>query len=501
MWGKGTVAPDGGRRWRRAWALTLVLALAAVSVAAWGLAAPAAAGGPDDDDAEGDEPKGLPPLRPEAIIIRPDPADLRTSIWTDRARYRPGDRVRISFYVSHPAYVYIYDLDTTGKVRLIFPNRYEMDNFLPAGTHTIPRRAYSFVVSGPPGAEYLQIIATVRPLNELAPPSAFLQSPFPDLGDSAPEVKGRVERMLRPVGKGWATAWTGFWVVGPTPPPPPPPPPPVPPPSLSPPPPPPPPWRYEWGTLRIDSHPSGARAYVDGDYVGRTPTEVRVRVGWHTVRLRLEDYPERELRVYVEPGEYERVEVYWPPEEQRPEPPPDGVDRRRGRPAPSPRPSEPVGARVGFSLGVDAAGIWSLGLEGGRDRWLLGGSARFTGPFLPSDTRHAEPQPWTPEIVPNGPEWEVYLKFAPGLTRKTSLEASLGLAWQPRGAVEQGFSGASADGTPRTAALVPKPNWYPVQAEFHVTWSVGARFDLGTPYVAVSWHNRRGLVGGLGLRF
>lgn len=171
----------------------------------------AAAGG-------GEEPPGSPPFRPDAIIVRPDPADLRTSIWTDRGRYRPGDRVSIRFYVSAPAYVYIYDLDTAGKVQLIFPNRYEMDNFMRPGTHALPRRAYSFVVSGPPGAEYLQIIATVRPLSDLAPPSAFALAPFLELGDDPPAVKDRIESMLRPAGRGWAAAWTAFWVVGPHPP-------------------------------------------------------------------------------------------------------------------------------------------------------------------------------------------------------------------------------------------------------------------------------------------
>lgn len=180
----------------------------------------------DASDTEGSPPQpgGTPPLKPEAIIIRPEPSGLRTSVWTDRARYLEGDRVRVSFYVSERAHVYIYDLDTTGRVRLIFPSRYEMDNHVNAGTHTIPGRPYSLIVSGPPGAEYLQIIATRTPLKDLTPASAFVRSPFPQLGKNGPEVKAKVEGMLRAHGEGWAAAWTAFWVVSPAPPPPPPPP-------------------------------------------------------------------------------------------------------------------------------------------------------------------------------------------------------------------------------------------------------------------------------------
>lgn len=503
------------RRRRASVARALIVLVAAALTALLAVGHRAAAGsgqseGPSDEAAGAaaqdglDGPEGMPPLRAEAIIIRPDPADLRTAIWTDRARYRPGDRLRVSFFVSRPAYVYIYDLDTEGRVRLIFPNRYEMDNFVQAGTHTIPRRAYSFVVSGPPGAEYLQIIATLQPLKELAPPSSFERDAFPRLGDSAVEVKRRVEGMLRPAGRGWATAWTAFWVLGPLAVVPPAPTPPLPAPPPAP--------RRQDATLRVDSDPAGARVYVDGHYVGRTPLEMRVTPGWHTVRLRLEDYPDREIRIYVEPGEFERVEVRWSPEEKESKPPPGFVDRGGGgapREAPGPpaAPSPAAGpgtspvARAGLSAGVDPGGMWSLGIEGGTARWALGTSARFTGPFLPGETRDVEPRPTDPRPVPNGPEWEVYLKLSSPPLRGVSIEASAGIAFQPRGAVDGNALWPAGSEARPVGAVTLQPHWYALPVEVHATWSVGARIDGERWYFGLALHNRRGLVGAAGLKF
>ena len=59
---------------------------------------------------------------PLGLVIDPQPDPMAASIWTDRSSYTIGENVTIFFNVSQPAYVYIYDIQPDGIVRLIFPN-------------------------------------------------------------------------------------------------------------------------------------------------------------------------------------------------------------------------------------------------------------------------------------------------------------------------------------------------------------------------------------------
>jgi archaellum component FlaG (FlaF/FlaG flagellin family) len=56
------------------------------------------------------------------------------------------------------------------------------------------------------------------------------------------------------------------------------------------------------GTISSSSNPSGADVLVDGEMKGKTPAEILVPAGTHTVRLRLPDYKECEKTVTVPAG-------------------------------------------------------------------------------------------------------------------------------------------------------------------------------------------------------
>lgn len=150
---------------------------------------------------------------PLGIIPSPSPPSLSVSIWTDKPSYMIGENVIITFNVTQPAYVYIYDIQPDGIVRLIFPNAYSQNNFVAAGTHTLPDGLYKFTVAPPTGIEHLQIFASPVSLG-LSPP--YFGEPFPmvgsDPGSASSQIQGHIMGIVPE--PDWATAWTSFTIVG-----------------------------------------------------------------------------------------------------------------------------------------------------------------------------------------------------------------------------------------------------------------------------------------------
>jgi hypothetical protein len=85
-------------------------------------------------------------------------------LWTSRKSYRVGDPLRIFFYAEKDCYLNLIDFGTSGRARVIFPNRYQRDNFVRGGTVIeIPGRRddeFRYTVGGPRGVERLKAIAS-----------------------------------------------------------------------------------------------------------------------------------------------------------------------------------------------------------------------------------------------------------------------------------------------------------------------------------------------------
>ncbi len=93
---------------------------------------------------------------------------LDAEIWVDDDSYYEGEDIDISFRANKDCYVAIYNIDTKGRVNLIFPNSPTDNNYLEANAiYSIPDRndSYEFKVQGPEGIEYLQIVASSRPID------------------------------------------------------------------------------------------------------------------------------------------------------------------------------------------------------------------------------------------------------------------------------------------------------------------------------------------------
>jgi len=159
---------------------------------------------------------GLAQSGPSPLGLIPTPVPgLSAAIWTERSQYAVGETARIHFYISQAAYVYIFDIEPTGRVRLIFPNPYSPNPYRPAGTHALPDQpTYQFRVAPPTGTETLQLVACTGPLPV---PMGTPADPYPLLGPDAESGRASVLGLVPEPGCGCCvTAWTTFQIVGTT---------------------------------------------------------------------------------------------------------------------------------------------------------------------------------------------------------------------------------------------------------------------------------------------
>jgi len=106
------------------------------------------------------------------IQIHPRPADdLQISIWPDRgegASYAIGDPIAMNVEANKDCFLILYNIDTRGNLRILFPYDPWDDNFVSAGdVIRFPRSqdGYDWTVDGPAGIEYVQAIATEFPID------------------------------------------------------------------------------------------------------------------------------------------------------------------------------------------------------------------------------------------------------------------------------------------------------------------------------------------------
>lgn len=220
----------------------------------------------------------------KSVIVNANPS-FSASIWTDRSNYNPGDRLTAYCRVSRDAYIYVFDVDTTGSVSLIYPNIYSDNNYKRASTtYTLPDNArYNLTIGGPSGTEQLIMLATPSKIKDVEWIRRSLEQ-----GTFGPQLNVNItaERFMLEIksvtvtpnfGSDWASASTTFTVGGssawPV----------VTPPAPQP--------VVRYGTLHVTSQPSGATVFVDGVQQGSTPITVSgVAMGTHEITVVKKDY-------------------------------------------------------------------------------------------------------------------------------------------------------------------------------------------------------------------
>ncbi|MGL4608361.1 MAG: DUF4384 domain-containing protein [Trueperaceae bacterium] len=111
-------------------------------------------------------------VSPQTIVVNPVPTfSVETFVDKDSSggsspSYQVGEAISIGVRVSEAAYVYVFNVRSTGEIVQILPNRYDADgqnNYLQAGeTKYFPPRGarYAFNVDGPNGLDKVIAVAS-----------------------------------------------------------------------------------------------------------------------------------------------------------------------------------------------------------------------------------------------------------------------------------------------------------------------------------------------------
>lgn len=226
-----------------------------------------------------------PPVR---LFINPNPnPQYRAEIWIDRGQgstYYPGDPIEVYYRVNRDSYVYILDVDPSGRVRWLLPSVWFPNNYIKANRAGV---LSNMEVTPPYGVEYLIIFASTQQLS-----MPYLEESVRS-GESAPYIQGEADIVLGKIQakikivpqQTWVSAYTYFYVGGGFSPP-------VPaPPVVQPPVPQPLPPIQQYGSVNVSSYPSGATIFLDGVEKGRTPMLLQnVPFGNHEITLVLPGY-------------------------------------------------------------------------------------------------------------------------------------------------------------------------------------------------------------------
>lgn len=234
-------------------------------------------------------------ISPESIVVNPRPA-FNVEVFVDKdpsgnatPSYAIGEEIRIGVRVDRDAYIYLFNVRSNGVIDQILPNRFDAqgeNNFLRSGETKFfpPQNArYSFNVDGPTGLDKVIAVASRDPLNteQLARFSASGDFATSSIGEEG--FAEALSIIVRPIPQEtWVTDTALFWVGSP-------------------------PSTPRYGTLNITSSPSGAQAFVDGQFVGFTPVRFGTLSGNRSVRVELDGYETFSTTVNVRGGRTEPV--------------------------------------------------------------------------------------------------------------------------------------------------------------------------------------------------
>lgn len=234
--------------------------------------------------AQGPNSKEIEKMR-SIQVTNPHPA-FSLKLWLDkeeRATYTPGERIKIFFQASQDSFVTLYNYDTEGRVKIIFPNQYSPNNFTKAGQ--------SYSVEGlisqntRAGIEYVQGFATSRQILITDKERNLISKEFmPEVNNDYKNFTNNIRGMIisqPPVA--WVSSDLLSYTVRPITPPPPP--------------------TTSYGRIVVTSHPQGAKVYLDNVYKGVTPLNLdRAISGQHHIKLSMAGYQDWNNSISVSPS-------------------------------------------------------------------------------------------------------------------------------------------------------------------------------------------------------
>ena len=127
---------------------------------------------------------------------------LSVVAWVDRPdyTYARGEDVRVFVETNKDAYVTLLNVDPAGGTTILFPNRYQPDNFVRAGRAIQvpdPSSGARITVTGSVGAELLKVIASTRPVDPFEAADLSEAGPFRMVNARAADVATGLTRSLK----------------------------------------------------------------------------------------------------------------------------------------------------------------------------------------------------------------------------------------------------------------------------------------------------------------
>lgn len=237
-------------------------------------------------------------INPQGIVVNPAPTfdvDVRLNKSGATPSYQIGEGITISTTVTEDAYVYLFNVRSDGEVVQILPNELDQEgrnNFLRAGqtkTFPPPGANYSFVIDGPTGLDKVIAVASrdqlsTRTLVNFTQGEQMFSS---NIGESG--FASALSIIVEPLPRGnWVTDATHFWVGNP-------------------------PSQPTTGTVTVESTPSNAFVFIDGDYIGRSPASYTARGGSYNVRVEADGYQTWTQSVTIRNGQHNGIHANLSP--------------------------------------------------------------------------------------------------------------------------------------------------------------------------------------------
>jgi hypothetical protein len=153
------------------------------------------------------------------------PGEFKVELAVDRgdATYKVGDQIVFTFKTNKDCRLTLFNVGTSGKVHVIFPNASQQDNLVKAGTeYRVPPEGakFAFKAASPAGDDYVKAIATLENVTLIQPADLKPAGPFQEVAkaekdivvDMLPVLVTKITEPPPPVKVG-ATNWTETGIV------------------------------------------------------------------------------------------------------------------------------------------------------------------------------------------------------------------------------------------------------------------------------------------------
>jgi len=123
-----------------------------------------------------------------------DITDVKTSsekpmslkLWSEKKVYSPGEKIVFFFESDRDCNLTLIDIGSSGKVHMIFPNKYQTDNAVKANTkYEIPKGTnpeFVYKVLSPAGQDTIKAICTTKSASAISTATSYDREDFPLLG-------------------------------------------------------------------------------------------------------------------------------------------------------------------------------------------------------------------------------------------------------------------------------------------------------------------------------